>query len=157
MPTILIRTTVNAPISRCFDLSRSIDLHKISTASTGEEAIAGVTTGLIGMGEQVTWRARHFGVWQTLTSKITAYKRPTYFVDEMVKGAFQGFRHEHLFEEQQGQTLMTDRFNYTSPLGPLGKCADILFLKRYMTTLLQERNNVIKAFAESDRWQEVLP
>ena len=108
------------------------------------------------MGEQVTWRARHFGIWQTLTSRITAYEYPTFFVDEMVEGVFKDFRHEHLFEEQQGQTLMRDIFSYTSPLGLLGKIADVILIKRYMKDLLLQRNLVIKDFAESNGWQKIL-
>jgi ligand-binding SRPBCC domain-containing protein len=156
MPTILLTTTINAPADICFDLSRSIDLHKISTAHTNEEAIAGTTSGLINLGESVTWRAKHFGVYQTLTSKITAMQRPTYFVDEMVQGAFKSFWHEHRFQEADGITTMTDTFTYTSPLGPLGKLADVLFLEKYMTQLLAKRNAVVKEFAENGRWKEVL-
>lgn len=83
-------------------------------------------------------------------------QRPTYFVDEMVDGAFKSFKHEHLFEEMDGVTTMTDTFVYASPLGPLGKLADILFLEQYMTQLLVKRNEVVKEFAESGRWKEVL-
>ena len=148
MPEILLKTVIKAPADVCFDLARSIDLHKVSTAHTGEEAIAGKTEGLIELGESVTWRAKHFGVWQTLTSKVTAMERPYRFVDEMQKGAFKSFWHEHLFEENEGITTMTDRFIYTSPLGPLGNLADVLFLKAYMTNLLIVRNEVIKEYAE---------
>ncbi len=156
MPTILLTTTINAPADICFDLSRSIDLHKISTAHTNEEAIAGTTSGLINLDETVTWRAKHFGVYQTLTSKITAMQRPDFFVDEMVQGAFKSFKHEHRFLETDGITNMMDKFTYTSPLGVLGKLADVLFLEQYMTQLLLKRNEVVKEFAESGRWKEVL-
>ena len=156
MPSIVLHTRIQAPIERCFDLSRSIDLHRISTKQTDEEAIAGVTSGLIGLGESVTWSARHFGVRQQLTSKITEFNSPTFFVDEMVKGAFASFRHEHHFAEDDGVTQMKDVFDYVAPLGVLGKLFDFLVLKQYMTGLLLKRNEAIKAFAESDRWREVL-
>lgn len=97
MPHIKLETIINAPIERCFDLARSIDLHKISTGNTQEEAIAGTTSGLIGLNETVTWRARHFGVRQTLTSKITEFERPHFFVDEMLEGAFKSIYHKHIF------------------------------------------------------------
>ena len=142
-------TIINAPVERCFDLSRSIDLHMESTRQTGEKAIAGRTSGLIELGEKVTWRAKHFGIWQTLTSKITEFHRPNCFVDEMVSGAFKSFRHEHLFKQQEGQTLMTDTFSFESPLGLLGWLANVLFLKSYMKRLLLKRNEVIKQTAES--------
>ena len=156
MPRIELITEIKASVEVVFDLSRSIDLHKISTEHTNETAIDGKTSGLIEIGEFVTWRAKHFGIYQKLTSKITEYDRPTFFVDEMVKGAFKSFRHEHHFEHTQDGTLMTDYFDYVSPLGWLGKLADNLFLKEYMTNLLLKRNEVVKDFAESGRFKEVI-
>ena len=156
MPTINLSTTIQAPIDLCFDLSRSIDLHMLSTAETGEKVIAGRTSGLIELNETVTWRAKHLGVRQNLTSKITEYRRPYFFVDEMVSGAFKSFRHEHHFEEMESGTLVRDVFTYESPLGPLGLFANKLFLTRYMTHFLTERNSVIKGFAESDKGRLIL-
>lgn len=156
MPKITLNTEIKASEAIVFDLARSIDLHKISTKQTNEEAIAGKTEGLIGLNEWVTWRAKHFGVVQNLTTEITEFERPNYFVDEMKKGAFKEFRHEHLFSHNNNRTIMVDVFQYKSPLGFLGKIADALFLKRYMKTLLAKRNLVIKEFAESDKWKHVL-
>ena len=150
MPTIELFTQINAPIEIVFDLSRSIDLHMESTKQTGERAIAGRTSGLIGLGETVTWRAKHFGIWQNLTSKITEYKYPDYFVDEMVSGTFKSFRHEHHFSTIDGQTLMKDVFVFESPFGLFGKFFNWLVLKKYMTGLLVERNRVIKEAAETN-------
>jgi ligand-binding SRPBCC domain-containing protein len=148
MALIKLTTVIHAPLSRCFDLSRSIDLHKLSTAGTEEEAIAGVTSGLIGLGQQVTWRARHFGITQTLTSKITGYEYPYHFRDEMVQGAFKMIRHDHFFERSGENTLMTDHFEFESPAGVLGVIANKLVLERYMRNLLVKRNAVIKKAAE---------
>ena len=156
MPRIELETKINAPIQVVFDLSRSIDLHKISTNHTNETAIAGKTSGLIGKDEFVTCRAKHFGVYQKLTSKITEYEPPILFVDEMVKGAFRSFRHEHRFQQLEDATIMFDCFDYKSPMGWLGKLADWLFLEKYMTRLLRKRNMIVKEFAESNRYQEVL-
>ncbi|MDT0648420.1 SRPBCC family protein [Zunongwangia sp. F260] len=156
MPRIELRTEIKADKKIVFDLSRSIDLHKISTEHTKETAIAGKTSGLIGLNESVTWRAKHFGIYQNLTSKITEFNRPTYFADEMVKGAFRKFKHEHHFSDLNGGTVMTDIFDYQSPLGILGLLADKIFLKKYMIDLLEERNRIVKEFAESDKWKELV-
>jgi len=156
MPRIELQTEINATKELVFDLSRSIDLHKISTEHTNEEAVAGITSGLIGLNESVTWRAKHFGIYQKLTSKVTEFDRPNYFVDEMVNGAFKSFRHQHHFIDLNGGTLMTDIFDYKSPLGILGKLVDKLFLKKYMIDLLEERNRIVKEFAESDKWKEII-
>ena len=120
MPRIELKTDIRAEMELVFDLSRSIDLNKISTKHTRETAIAGKTSGLIGMDESVTWRAWHFGVYQTLTSRITDFNHPIFFADEMVSGAFRSFRHEHHFIDSEGVTIMTDIFEYRSPMGILG-------------------------------------
>jgi hypothetical protein len=57
MPTIYLETIIKADIKICFDLSRSIDLHQISTAKTKERAIDGVAAGLVNTGDFVTWEA----------------------------------------------------------------------------------------------------
>ncbi|TMM59342.1 SRPBCC family protein [Maribacter algarum] len=156
MPKIHLETKIKADIHIVFDLSRSVDLHKISTAHTNEEAIAGRTSGLVEVNDTITWRAKHLGITQNLTSHITAVESPTYFADEMVKGAFKRFRHEHFFSEENGVVSMKDLFDYHAPFGVLGNLADALFLKKYMTKFLEKRNAAIKEFAESERWREIL-
>ena len=156
MPTIHLRTVISAPVERCFDLCRSIDFHLTSTGDTEEEAVGGRTSGLIEMDETVTWRAKHFGVRQHLTSKITAFERPRHFRDEMLKGAFAVMKHDHVFEEASGQTVMIDTFYFRAPLGPLGLLAERMVLTKYMTRFLEERARVLKEAAESDGWKRFL-
>ena len=156
MPKIEIETRIKSTLEICFDLSRSIDLHKISTAQTNEQAIAGVISGLMGLGETVTWEATHFGVKQQLTSKITAYNRPFHFRDEQVRGVFQSFVHDHSFELNNGFVIMQDVFEFQSPFSVLGKILNKLILTNYMTKLLKERDEVIKDFAETDKWKVLL-
>jgi len=148
MSRIELTTLIQAPNDTVFDLSRSIDLHVRSTAHTGEAAIAGVTSGLIGLGEEVTWRAKHFGVWQYLTSRITAYDRPNHFRDSMIRGAFKRIDHDHFFTATANGTMMRDVFDYEAPLGPLGGIAEALVLDRYLRRLLLVRNRAIKDSAE---------
>jgi ligand-binding SRPBCC domain-containing protein len=156
MPIIKIEFRVNAPLERVFDLARCIDLHEATMMKQGEKAIAGVTKGLIKLGETVTWEATHFSVKQNLTSKITQYERPRHFRDSMVEGVFKRFDHDHFFEHSGAQTLMKDIFDYDSPLGFLGNIADILFLESYMREILTERNRLIKEIAEGDEWRKFL-
>jgi len=151
MPVIEIQTKIKAPIEVVFDLARNITLHEISAGSSNEKAIAGVTSGLINLNETVTWRAKHFGVYQRMTVKITEMKKPNTFTDEMVKGIFKRFRHTHTFIQEGKETIMKDNFEYKAPLGVLGKVADFLFLKLYMKLFLKERNEVIKTYAEDEK------
>lgn len=110
-------------------------------------------SGLIELGEEVTWRARHLGVWQHLTAQITEFDRPNYFQDIMVKGAFAAMKHDHYLQEEQGETVLVDRFEYSAPFGLLGKFVEVLFLTRYMRSFLVVRNATLKSLAESSEWQ----
>jgi ligand-binding SRPBCC domain-containing protein len=156
MPAIVLTTLIHAPPELCFDLSRSIDLHVFSTRQTGERAVGAVTRGLLGLGEEVTWSARHLGLRQTLTSRITLFDRPHHFRDSMVRGAFRRFDHDHFFAARGDDTEMRDVFEFESPLGLLGRLADALVLKRYLRRFLGRRNEDIKRVAESGAWQAVL-
>ncbi len=153
MPRILLETHINAPIDVCFDIARSVDVHLASSSHTGERAVAGRTSGLMNLHDTVTWRARHLGVWQNLTSKISEMKAPEYFTDEMTQGAFRSFRHEHHFtKSDDGGTLMKDIFEFESPFGVAGMVVNRLFLTAYMRRFLEERNRCIKEYAESGAW-----
>jgi ligand-binding SRPBCC domain-containing protein len=156
MSTIHLTTFVAAPTQRVFDLARSIELHRKSMAHTGEEAIAGTTSGLIGLNETVTWKAKHLRRVRVLKSKITAMEPPLSFTDEMVDGDFKSLRHEHHFKAIANGTLLIDIFTYEAPYGSLGRLADRLFLTRYMKTLLEKRNKTIKEYAESEKWKFIL-
>ena len=149
MPKIVLQTRIDAPREIVFDLARSIDLHVDSTSETSERAIAGKTSGLIGLGETVTWEATHFFVRQQLTVKIVKFDRPVHFRDSMVSGAFSRFDHDHSFEDIGNCTQMTDTFDFTSPLGILGRIANVLFVTRHMRKLLINRNAIIKNVAEN--------
>ena len=156
MAVIELSTLIRAPRARVFDLARSIDAHQDSTGDTEERAVAGLTKGLIGMDGEVTWEARHFGVRQRLTVRVTAFDRPKHFRDVMISGAFKSMAHDHRFSEHPEGTLMSDRFEFVSPLGILGKIADRLFLTTYMRRFLVRRNEVLKLLAESAEWGRYL-
>jgi ligand-binding SRPBCC domain-containing protein len=156
MIRIEVITTIAAPIERCFDLSRSIDVHMASTNWTREQAIAGITSGLIGYGETVTWRGRHFGILVKHTSQITAFEYPVHFQDAMVRGMFRTFCHDHYFEAHSLHTRMRDVMIFEAPLGPLGKLVEKIVLDGHMRKLLQKRNQHIRKVAESSEWSTYL-
>lgn len=151
------RTRLAMPPGQAFDLSRSVDAHVGSMAKSGERAVAGVTSGLIGLGETVTWRAKHFGLPILMTSRITQFSYPDSFTDEQQRGPFRAFRHVHEFvPDDSGQngsgpdgggTLMIDDVEFTAPFGVLGRLVEKAFLGRYMQYLIEERNRYLQAEA----------
>jgi len=156
MTTIELETRIKSDLETCFDLSRSIDLHQISTAKTKEKAIDGKINGLINLNEFVTWQAIHFGITQKLTSRITAFNKPFHFRDEQLKGIFKFIIHDHYFSFQNNTVIMKDIFKFQSPLGYIGKLFDKIILTGYLKRLLINRNNIIKEYAETSKWKSII-
>ena len=148
LPTIRLETYISADAERCFDLSRSVEIHQSSLARTKERAIAGVTSGLMGPDETVTWEGVHFGFKQRLTSRITEFERPSRFTDEMIRGPFKRLRHVHEFIPKGSRTLLLDTMVFESRWSVLGRLLDGLLLAGYMKKLLIERNAYLKQIAE---------
>ena len=149
MAVIRLEVDIAAPPELCFDLARSVDAHVASAGATREQAVAGVTSGLLNLNDQVTWRGRHFGLTQELTSRISAFDRPRYFRDEMVRGAFRRLSHDHYFDPTPSGTRMRDVFEFTAPYGILGKLAEAVVLTQYLRRFLEQRAAVLKQLAES--------
>ena len=148
MPTLTLVTEIHAPVERCFDLCRDLDIHNRTVEHTRERLVGAKTSGLAELGDVLTFEATHLGVRQRLTSRITEFERPILFADEALSGAFQTLRHRHTFTSVGATTLMRDRLEWVSPLGWLGALADKLFLERYMLRFLVIRNRHLKAIAE---------
>lgn len=143
-----LQTVVMAPPDRVFAASLSIDDHLASMAASGEQVIGGVTAGRIGLGQSVTWRARHFGIRWTMTSQITELHEPDWFVDAQLRGPFKTFRHEHRFRPVAGGTEMLDSITFQAPLGPFGWLAERVLLSWYLPHLIRQRNHYLKTSLE---------
>lgn len=141
--TFTLETRSAHSAQHLFDLSLSIDAHLGSMRDSGERAVAGVASGQIGLGEQVTWRARHFGIWFTMTSRIVELDRPHRFVDRQVQGPFRSFVHEHTFADVPGGSLMVDTVTLAAPV--LGRPAEALVLVPYLRRLIRMRNDYLVA------------
>ena len=144
MTTITLETSINNTIDAVFERSLDIDFHQKSVSESQETAIAGVTTGQIGFNETVTWRGKHFGVFLTHTSLISALEKPYTFTDEMIEGNFKSFKHIHTFTTSHGVTIAKDELTYEVPYGIFGQLFNVLFLKRHLTHFLLSRNLAIK-------------
>lgn len=156
MSTIHLTTFIAAPAERVFDLSRNISLHKLSMQHTGEEAISGVTSGLIKKDEIVTWKAKHLFKMRYFTSKITEMIPFEKFTDKMIKGDFLSYEHEHFFKPVGNGTIVIDIINYETPYGFLGNLVNQLYLNTYLEKLIMTRNELIKRYAESEKWRALL-
>jgi ligand-binding SRPBCC domain-containing protein len=150
MYTVRVTTTIASSATRCFDLARGVDAHIQSAGQTRERVVGGRTSGLLELGEEVTWEGCHFGITQRLTSRITAFRRPQFFQDRMVKGAFKFLEHDHHFEPREGGgTIMIDELRFQAPFGLLGWLMERLLLARHLRRFLCHRGLELKSIAES--------
>lgn len=150
MPILEFVTIVGAPPERVFDCARDVGLHVRSFASTRERIVGGRTEGLLELGDEVTWEARHLLLRRRMTVRITTFERPRWFRDQMLRGPFQVFHHDHYFEPDRHGTRMTDVVTFRAPFGPLGKFVGHVVLLRHFERLLDERNRMLKAVAEGE-------
>ncbi len=144
-----LETIIAAPIELCFDLARNIDVHLAAATARGQKAIAGTTSGLIGLGETVTWEGRYLLLRRQMTSRIILFDFPNMFADEMQQGAFHHWRHTHTFTQFRGVTKMHDDVDFASPFGLIGYMTDVLFMRNYMRKLLLGQNAFLKNLAEN--------
>jgi ligand-binding SRPBCC domain-containing protein len=156
MPSIHLTTFIAAPQEVVFDLSRHIGLHKISQQLHKEEAVGGVTNGLIEEGEFVKWKAKHLFKTRFLKIRITKMQPSAFFEDVMEEGDFKKFSHQHYFKTAQNGTIVIDHLEFESPYGFIGKLFNQFFLTNYMKRLLLQRNKTIKEYAESKKWEALL-
>jgi ligand-binding SRPBCC domain-containing protein len=151
VPWITHETLIRAPMERCFDLARDVGVHCETASFTRECALPpGRTSGLLEPGEEVIFEGVHFGLRLRLTARIVEMEPPRRFVDEMARGPFKRLRHVHDFTPDANGTLMRDTIDWESPLGPLGRLADRLFLQRHLRWFLQEKQTRLKALAERE-------
>jgi ligand-binding SRPBCC domain-containing protein len=156
MKRIHLTTFINAPILRVFDLSRSISLHKLSMQQNKENAISGITSGLIKLGESVTWEAIHFGKKRIMVMKITEMDSPSSFVEEQTIGDLKTFKHQHFFKPVENGTILIDYIDYQTPFGIVGLILEKLFIDNYIINLIEHKNEFIKKYAETDLWKALI-
>jgi ligand-binding SRPBCC domain-containing protein len=146
---IQLITFIDAPVEICFQLSLSIELELEAAKAHRLRAVSGVTSGNIGPGERVGWQTRQFGIIVSHLSEISGFDRPVFFQDTMVKGLFRSFRHDHFFRSlNANRTEMRDEMRFRMPLWLMGLVSERMVMRARLTTLLKQRNQLIKEAAE---------
>jgi ligand-binding SRPBCC domain-containing protein len=145
MARFALETIIVAAPAEVFAASLDPALHVKSMARYGETMVEAPAGGVFTEGATATWRARHFGIPFRLRSVVFDVEPPHGFSDRQISGPFASFLHEHRFEEHPAGTLMRDTVTFRSPLGPIGRLVDALFLREYMRRLILERNQILAA------------
>lgn len=150
MTTIELITLIDAPIETCFQLSLSIDLELKAAKAHHIRAVSGVTSGIIGAGQRVGWKTKHFGITVFHMSEITGFQQPVFFQDRMVRGMFKSFQHDHFFRSLgMNKTEMRDSLCFSMPIWLMGTISEQLLMRSRLIHLLRLRNDTIKETAEA--------
>ncbi len=158
MNKIEFNTHIKAPIERCFDLSRSIDFHKISLSPVvKEESVAGCTTGLIGQNQHALMQSNCWGYHFSTELKIVKFNPPYFLSYEITDSNFESAIHDYYFYDIGDETVMVNHFYYKLKLGLMGEIANLLFLEKYLNKTISKRNDLLREYAETSKWQGVLP
>lgn len=130
-----------------FDLARHVEAH---VATMPEEEATGAS-GLLQLGDRITFRQRQF----ELTADVTGMDRPRRFRDEQVSGVFGSLVHTHTSEERDGGTVMRDDVRFEMPLEPLGRLGEPVAGRR-LRAPVDYHADALKRLAEGEGWQRFL-
>lgn len=156
MASIHLTTFIAAPVERVFDLSRHLALYRMLFHNRKESFSSGAGSNILAKGETVSIVAKHAGRSRMSMIKITSLQRPVSFTEEQVKGDLESFRHEHHFKPIDNGTIIIDLVEYGVPKDLLGRLFGKIYFRKYMEELLQKRNELIRSYAETEKWRAVL-
>jgi ligand-binding SRPBCC domain-containing protein len=156
MPKIHVTTFINAPIERVFNLSRSLALSKMAIKGGTEQLLSSSSANMLGAGETITLRAKHLGKTREITARVTDFTLPDGYAEEQIKGDLKSYRHEYHFKKVDNGTIMIDLVEYEGPRDVAGSLAGKFFLKSYFEENIKKKNELIRQYAESEKWKAVL-
>ena len=79
------------------------------------------------------------GIKTKWVTEITHVKDKAYFVDEQRFGPYTMWHHEHWLDPIEGGVDMLDRVSYKIPLGPIGKLAQVIMVRRQLKGIFDYR------------------
>lgn len=131
--TLEVEQFLNLSLAEAWDFFSSPgNLARITPEHMGFR-ITSETPGKMFPGQIITYKVSPFpGIRTSWVTEITQVSERLYFVDEQRFGPYRMWHHVHLFAEQNGGVLMTDRVSYKLPYGLLGRMAHSLFVKNQL-------------------------
>lgn len=156
MPRIHLTTFIAAPVERVFDLSRNLTLYKLIFQGRKESFSSGAASNLLAKGETISVVSKLAGKSRMSMIKVMDMQRPLLFTEEQVKGDLRNYRHEHHFKAIQNGTIVIDLIDFDTAKDMLGRMFGKLYLRKYLEDLSRKRNEMIRSYAETEKWRAVL-
>ena len=107
-----------APRERVFAyFAEPENLRTLSPPSVGLEILS--APPVLALGSRIEMRIRAGGVPLRWRSEITRFEPPVLFVDDLRRGPYRLWRHQHLLDERDGGTSVRDYVRWSPPLPAL--------------------------------------
>lgn len=133
------RTVINRPLKEVFDFFTNVENLNRITPPALHFTITSPLPLKIKEGSLIDYKLKLNGIpfrWQT---KITKWEPPYFFEDIQTKGPYKMWRHEHIFEEKDGETIMRDVIYFISPGGIFEFIPHKLFVNKKVQHILDYR------------------
>jgi ligand-binding SRPBCC domain-containing protein len=158
MSAIECSCTIDAPIAQVFAFH--LDTRNAARISPPGQKVLSVEGSFpLRLDSEVRLRTRQLPLlWaQTWLVRVVQFAPPTLIVDEMLRGPFAAWRHEHRFAELPGgRTQLTDHVAYRLPGGRFGKAVDAALARRLLLAAFRSRQARTRAVLEAEVSQSTL-
>ena len=151
MPIFESSIDIDAPIEAVYEFHRDTR-NAARIASEGQEFVAIIGEFPLDQGDEVELHVKMpplpgVQVWRV---RITELVEPTLVVDEMLKGPFAQFRHEHRFARNaSGGTTLTDHVEWKLPGGIAAKAIEPI-AKAQLEKSFTQRQAATKRILEAE-------
>ena len=112
MPVIEIKTIIPAPVEHCFNAARNLDVLMRFLKWFRVQLVGAKRHGLFEPGENLEFQIDLVLFKLSFTSHLSAFDPPTLFTDVHDLFFLKRSSHTHRFEPQNGDTVMTDHYDY---------------------------------------------
>ena len=85
--------------------------------------------------------------WKSMIDRV---RKPYLFADRQLLGPYKFWEHTHNFTETPKGVLMTDEVKYILPLGPLGRIAHLLIVRKQLQKIFEYRRATLHKIFNSN-------
>jgi hypothetical protein len=143
--------TIAKPIADVFSIFENpMNLARITPPWLGFQVLTPpdqlrMRTGLI-----IDYRFRWLGLPMRWKTVIRSYNPPYEFVDEALQSPYACWIHRHQFRKAEHGTCVIDTVDYALPLGPLGRIAQAVMVRRNVISIFTHRQKVLSVYWDGE-------
>jgi ligand-binding SRPBCC domain-containing protein len=99
----------------------------------------------MGAGALIEYRLKLHALSLRWLTRIEAWEPGRRFADRQLRGPYRLWHHTHTFVEDERGTVMRDLVHYALPLGPIGRLARAVLVRRDLDRIFDYRRDAVAA------------